>query len=424
MPKRALTAAAVERIKPPATGQVDHFDAGYPGLALRVSYGGSRSWVLFYRASGKQRRMTLGHHPALGLKEAREAWRQAREDVAHGRDPAAEKAEARRRQQEIAAENAECQPDTVKHVAEQFIEKWHRPRNRTTDEIARMFEQHVFPAIGGRDIASITRRDIRGVLDKAIEAGATKRVNRVLANVRKLFAWAVEHDIIEASPVVGIRPPAPETKLDRVLTDDEARAFLRACDEVGEPFAAILRLLLLTGQRRDEVGEAKWSEIDLEARLWSLPASRTKNKRPHVVPLSPQAMAIIEALPSRGVSEFMFPARFSRNTTKEPRAVSGFGRLKERLDKFMLGELGTLTDWRLHDLRRTVVTGMNEIGIPPHIVEAVVNHVSGHKGGVAGTYNRAIYADEKRVALTRWADHLDGLLVEKSANVIELRGAR
>ena len=134
MPKRAFTAAAVERIKPPVSGQVDHFDAGYPGLALRVSYGGRRAWTFFYRAGGKQRRMTLGSFPALGLAEAREAWREARAAVEAGRDPAGEKAEAKRQE-----------PDTVERVARQFIEKWHRPRNRTADEVARMFERHVFP---------------------------------------------------------------------------------------------------------------------------------------------------------------------------------------------------------------------------------------------------------------------------------------
>jgi integrase len=420
MPKRALTAAAVERIKPPATGQVDHFDQGYPGLALRVSYGGRRSWVLFYRLAGKQRRYTLGTYPALGLAEAHKAWHTARAAVEAGRDPAGEKAEAKRKE-----------PDTVRRIGELFIEKWHRPRNRTADEVARMLAQHVYPAIGDREINTVTRRDIRDLLDKAIEGGATKRVNRILANVRKLFSWAVEQDFIAASPVAGIAAPAPETRRERVLTHNEVRAFLRACEAVGEPFAPVLRLLLLTGQRRDEVAEAPWAEIDLANALWSLPGRRTKNGRAHIVPLSRQALAIIEALPSKCRSPLLFPAQFTRSAAAGPRSVSGFGRIKEKLDALMLAELkrvhgdeATLPEWRLHDLRRTAVTGMAEIRIAPHIVEAVVNHVSGHKNGVAGTYNRAVYADEKRAALAAWANFLDGLVSDKPANVVELRGAR
>ena len=180
MPKRALTAAAVERLKPPASGQVEHFDAGFPGLALRISYGGGRSWVYFYRVHGKQRRLTLGPYPALSLAEARGAWRTARAAVDRGEDPAAVKAEAKRRE-----------PDTVRSVGEQFITKYAKPRNRTADEVARMLELHLYPTLGSRRIETVTRRDILDLLDAVEAKSSGARANRVLANVRRLFSWAV-----------------------------------------------------------------------------------------------------------------------------------------------------------------------------------------------------------------------------------------
>lgn len=412
MPKRALTAAAVDRIKPPASGQVDHFDAGYPGLALRVSYGGRRSWAFFYRTNGKQRRMTLGSYPALGLAAAREAWRDARAAVEAGRDPAGEKAEAKRKE-----------PDTVERVARQFIEKWHRPRNRTADEVARMFELHVYPQIGSREIGSITKRDILDLLDRAIDRGVTVRANRLLANVKVFFGWAVDREIIAASPATGIKAPMPKTDRTRILSDDEVRAFLRACEAMGDPFGPLFRLLLLTGQRRDEVAAAPWAEMDLARALWSLPEARTKNKQPHIVPLSPQALSILDALPSKGRSPLLFPAKFTRASsgTDAVRPVSGFSVAKRQLDRLMLAELGSLPEWRLHDLRRTCVSGMARLGVSAEVREKAVNHVSGALGGLQGVYQHYDFATERREALAAWANHLDRLMTKLPTNVVELR---
>lgn len=418
MPKRNLNAAVVERLKPPAQGQEDHFDKGYPGLAVRISYGGRKSWVFFYRLRDKQRRMKLGSWPAMSLAEARQAWRDARNEVDFGRDPAAERLEARRRE-----------PDTVQRVAEQFIEKWHRPRNRTADEIVRMFERHLYPVIGHREIKDIGRRDILEVLDKAEERGLSVGVNRILANVRRLFGWAVERGLIETSPVTGIKPPAKEQPRDRVLTDDELRAFLRACDKAGDPFGTIFRLLLLTAQRRDEVASAAWTEIDLQDKLWRLSGERTKNGRPHDVPLSQAAFDLITELASKERSSLLFPARFARdieNKEKE-RPASGFGRAKSRLDAAMLVELQRMAEkrgedpekvllapWRLHDLRRTAASGMARLGVGIHVVEKLLNHTSGTFSGIVAVYQRHDFADEKRAAVEAWAELIASLSGETS----------
>jgi integrase len=413
MPKRALTAAAIDRLKPPASGQVEHFDAGFPGLALRISYGGGRSWVYFYRQGGKQRRLTLGTYPALGLAEAREAWRTAKAAVDRGEDPAAAKAEAKRRE-----------PDTVRSVGDQFIAKYAKPRNRTADEVARMFALHLYPKLGSVRIETVTRRDILDLLDGIEEKTSPTRANRVLANVRRMFSWAVERGIIDASPVAKVRAPGQEAARDRVLTDDEVRAFLRACEAMGEPFGPLFKLLLLTGQRREEVAALPWGELNLPGAVWHLPAARTKNKRASDVPLAEQAVAMLECLMRR--SPLVFPAQFSRDGHSDPRPLSGFGRGKERLDKAMLAELrkadpeAALLDWRLHDLRRTAASGMARLGIGVHVVEKLLNHVSGTFAGVVGVYQRHDFMAEKRAAAQAWANYLDSLTAERPGNVVRL----
>jgi integrase len=196
----------------------------------------------------------------------------------------------------------------------------------------------------------------------------------------------------------------------RVLKGDEIKAFWTAMDQIGWPFGAIGKLLLLLGQREGEVAGMRWSELDLERGLWNLPEARTKNERPHVVHLSTQALAIIDALP-RIAGDLVF-------TTTGTTMVSGFGRAKERVDSVMATGI---EHWTWHDIRRSVVTGMNEIGILPHIIEAVVNHISGHKAGIAGVYNHATYEKERVAALQAWGNHIDRLLGRGADNVTPLR---
>ena len=291
-----------------------------------------------------------------------------------------------------------------------------------------MFALHLYPTLGSRRIETVTRRDILDLLD-AIEAKSSgARANRVLANVRRLFSWAVERGIIEASPAANVKAPGQEQARDRVLTDGEVTAFLRACEGMGEPFGPLFRLLLLTGQRREEVGALPWAELDVSGALWRLPAARTKNKRASDVPLAEQAVAILEGLMPR--SPLVFPAAFTRAGHAEVRPVSGFGRAKDRLDGLMLAELrkvdpeATLPDWRLHDLRRTAASGMARLGVAVHVVEKLLNHVSGTFAGVVGVYQRHDFMAEKRAAAQAWANYLDGLTAEKPASVVRLEMAR
>lgn len=408
MPKRKLTDKAVEKLKPPKAGQEEHFDSAYPGLALRISYGGSKSWVYHYRLKGRQRRLTFGGYPEFSLQEAHDLWRDARQKVREGSDPAV-------REEEEA-------PKTVAELGEDFFVRYYRPRNRTSPEIERMFSQHLYPVIGQMQIEDVTQRDILRVLDRVEAGGATVRANRVLTATKRFLNWCIERGHLESSPAAHVKPPAKETPRDRVLTDEEIVALLAAIEEVGDPFGPIFHLLLLTGQRRTEVSDARWSEFDLAAGLWEMPPERVKNKRTHRLPLSDAATAILTGLPTKGEGNLLFPAQFRRVKDGEQRAVSGFTRAKERIDALMLAhmqkaaeergddpEAVSITKWTIHDLRRTAASGMARLGVPVHVVEKALNHVSGAVSGIAAVYNRHDYQDEVRSALNAWAGYVDGL---------------
>ncbi len=398
MPKRTLTALSIPRIKLPAAGQVDHFDRGYPGLALRVSYGGSRSWVFFYRIGKRQRRLTLGTFPAMDLAEAREAWRKAREDVARGRDPAHTK------QRDAGAND-------FASVVQEWLKR-DQGDNRSRDEIERVVNRELIPAWGHRLVGDIGRRDIRDLIDGIADRGAVTMSRRVQAYVHRFFRWCVGRDIIEANPASDLPKHGDETKRDRVLSDKEVIALWKAAGEIGWPFGPAVRLLLLTGARREQIGALCWSEIrgQPEKPAIELPSARTKNAEPLIIPVSKTAFGLIENLPRVGNSDLVF-------TTNGKTPISGWSRAKRELDRIMR----PASPWRIHDLRRTASTGMNELGIEPHIVEAIL----GHKvRGVAGVYNRAKYETLKRAALEAWGAHVMALIEgNKRGVVVALRAA-
>jgi integrase len=249
-----------------------------------------------------------------------------------------------------------------------------------------------------RPIASITQADIQAWHDGHLARGKEGAANSYLIHLRAVFRWAKQRGIIAVNPAAAVTAGGAHGSRDRVLSYDELVAIWRATGS-DHPFHAIVRLLLLTGQRREEVGGMDWSEIDLEAGLWALPAIRAKNRRQHVVPLSAPALAILAARPSR--SGLIFPNRYHK-------PYSGWS---AALDK-LRDELG-LPYWRLHDLRRSLVTHMSEdLRVAPHIIESIVNHITGFRAGVAGVYNKALYMDERRQALAAWADHLLGKVGE------------
>jgi integrase len=419
MPTKKLTDLFVERAPVPVRGRTEYFDAGFPGLSLRVTGNGRKSWSLFYRFHGRLRRFTIGRYPAIKPAQARREATTALERVRQGIDPAAEKRERR--------DNPLPATETFESVAQDYLER-HVRKNcapATYQEAKRDLECNVLPDWHRRSIASISRRDAINLIDGLVERGVEIQANRTLARLRALFNWAIEKDRISASPVEHMKPPTKERARDRALTDDEIRWFWLACDEIGWPFGPIFKLLLLTAQRRDEVGGMKWTEIDINKRTWTLPRNRAKSNRAHEVHLSEAALEVLHSLPgsSRAIERnFVF-------TVTGTTAVSGFGNAKRRLDVAMLAakrhelgpSAGEVPHWTLHDLRRTGATGMARLNVTPHVVDKVLNHASGTIRGVAAVYNRFEYIEERRAALECWSRYVSDLVSPVAANVVELR---
>lgn len=404
---KALTTRAVDALKADPDKRIEVPDPALSGLYLVIQKSGAKSWALRYRFGGKPSKLTLGRWPIMGVAEARGAATDALEEIHHGRNPAEAKKAAK------AEASADTDRDRLSNVIDLFMKR-HASRNRRGDDVLAMFRREIMDKWGDRDIHSITKRDVIEVLDGVVDRGSPVTANRLRAHLNTLFNWAKGRDVIEANPLDGIKPPAPEKPRNRVLTDDEIRLFWNACDGLGYPFGPIYRLLLLTGQRLREVAEMSWREVDGD--IWTLPDARSKNADQHTVPLSAEALAVLETLP-RISGRYVF-------TTTGNSAVSGFTRAKERVDKLMAeASSDPIPAFTIHDLRRTAATGMAGLRFPPHVVEAVLNHRSGTRRGVAGVYNRFDYADEKRAALEAWARYVIQLVDGGADNVVQI-GAR
>jgi integrase len=431
---KQLTAAAVAKLRPKKGERREIPDAGCSGLYLIVQASGHKSWAFRFRSpSGRSVKLTLGAvdfsgvegkgTPTLGapltLVGARALVSDLQRQRAQGRDVAVIKHREH-------LERLERGKKTFGSAVLDFIED--AQENRSWRDQARylgLYSDFTTIPRGLADrwrdkpISEITDDDIYAIVDEARAKGVpglerrakgpTKGQARAMyANLSTLFAWLVEHRRLRASPVASVARPAPSLSRDRVLDKSEIVKFWRAAE--GEQFGPLLKLLLLTGCRLNEAALLRRSELSNNLATWSLPATRTKNKRSHIVPLPPAARALIASVPGSGDLVFSVNGR----------TPSGWSRIKRRLDDVM-----KIPPWVIHDLRRTCATGMAELGIPPHIVEACLNHVSGARAGVAGTYNRAAYSDEKKLALERWADHVEGLVTSRTSNVVPMkRGAK
>jgi integrase len=402
-----LTIRSVEAMKArPVRQEIP--DSFLPGLYLIQQPSGAKGWAVRYRHQGVPRKLTLGSYPALGLKDARELGAKALRTVAEGRDPGREKILARA-----------AKADSIDRIVEEFLERHVRRSNRprTGQETERLLRQHVLPRWRGRMVHEVTRRDVLDVLDRVVDSGAPIAANRVLAAARKFFNWCVARDILAASPCAGVKPPTAERARDRVLSDDELRLVWQAAVKLGGTFGPLVKLLALTGQRRDEVARMRWDELDFDARLWTLPPARTKNNQPHEVPLSKAALAVLQKVSRITESPFVL----TTNGGASP--ASGYSKNKRRLDALLPADV---PPWRLHDLRRTCASGLARLGINLPVIEKVLNHASGSFAGIVGVYQRHSFADEKRAALETWSDFISDLVSDKPApkKVIKLRGRR
>jgi integrase len=393
MAKR-LTTKAIENAKPRAD-RYELSDGGGP-LRFIVQPSGYKSAALRYRFNGKPKKLTLEPSwPALTLAAARKAAADAMHEVAQGRDPAALKFEAKATAEKASAERA---ADTVEQWAVHFIERHAKKKTRENSwrQAVHVFDDIVLPAWRGRIIHDIKRRDIIEAVENVAEDHPIM-ANRVHAHLSKFFNWLCERDVIAASPCAGVKRPSAESARERILSDDEIKALWLACGDIGDPAGACVRVLLLTGQRRSEVAGMRRSEINGD--VWTLDASRTKNKRPHTVSLSTQALAIIETMPRIVGSDYVF-------TTSGWAPLGHFDRTKRELDAHMKPQ----TPWVVHDLRRTVASGMAKLGIRLPVIEKVLNHSGGSFRGIVGVYQRHDFAAEKRRALQAWADQVDAVV--------------
>jgi len=380
-----LTSKVVTALMLPA-GKTDHivWDADIPGFGLRMREGGTRAFVFQYKLGERQRRITLGAASAIGIDRARETAKDLYAQVRLGQDPAGVKAEAR-----VAA------TETFAAVSRQFLAfQANNRRHRSYLEIQRHLSKYAAP-LHGLQLSRIERRDVASVIMAVAENSGIVTANRVRTSLGGLFNWAVQQGLAENNPVVGTARAGREKSRARVLTKDELALIW---NHLGEGhYAAVMKLLMLTGQRAGEVADLRWSEIQGDTIV--LPPERCKNGRSHVVPMSTPVRAVLEAQPHRVGRDLIFGIGEG--------GFNGWHIRKQKLDAAIEAATGKmLAPWTVHDIRRSVVTHMAEIGIAPHIIEAVVNHVSGHKNGVAGIYNRAQYQDETRAALQRWADFL------------------
>ena len=378
---RKLTSGGLDRL--------EIWDERVPGFGIRVSKSGTKTFMLTYRHRRRSRRLTLGRYPALTLADARDKAIDALRQVAAGQDPILE------------ADKADDTSYQFDAVAAGYVEKHCKMHNKssTARESERCLNKHFVSAWGKRDLRDITTAHINEILDKLIADGTPSEANHALGVIKTFFNWCVDRDLLAVSPCQKVRKPAKHNSRARVLTDAELVRVWRSFEAEGYPFGYMGKLLVLTAQRRGEVTEMRWKQIDAERKTWTIPPELSKNNRAHVLPLSDAAMAILKSVP-RLSDERVFPAR-----NNDANAISGFTRAKLRFDK-----LSGVKEWTIHDIRRTVATGLAQLGVAPHVIERVLNHVSGTFAGVAGVYNRFQYQDEMRAALELWAKHVHHLV--------------
>jgi integrase len=382
---------------PPGIRDKIFFDDELPGFGLRLRASGSQIWTVQYKIGVKHRRLSLGTVTEIDIGKARSTAKDLLAKVRLGEDPFAVKLEQR-------AKMAECFGALLpRYLARQRA----RLKPRSLEEVERHLVAHAKP-FHSRGIDNIDRRAVAMLLADIDAQSGPAAANRVRASLSGFFMWLVREGLLQANPVAVTNKSVENGSRERVLDDSELAAIWRGLEH---QHGSILKLLILTGARRAEIGDLRWSEIDFENAMITLPPARTKNKRPHEIPLSSAALAILRAQP-RNERDFVFGRDGGSHGFQD------WSGAKATLD----ARCG-IKKWVVHDFRRTVSTVMHDrLGVMPHVVEAVLGHVDGHKGGVAGIYNRSSYIDQKIVALDKWAAHIDELVHGKrSAEVVKLR---
>jgi integrase len=401
--RNRLTDRKLAALKPEGK-RYDVMDTDVPGFGVRVSETGQRTFVLIarYPGSSNPTRRALGEYPALSLEQARERAREWRELIRKGIDPKAEVERLRR-------EELRKQQTTFGAVAEDYIALRVKAQRRVV-ETEREIRKELIAPWGSRPITAITRSDVVALVDAITRRPAPYTAHIVLGHARSLFNWAINRGAygLEASPCDRVKPTAligAKEPRQRVLTDAELASLWKSSETLGYPFGPIFHLLLLTGARKSELAEARWSEFDLAKKIWTVPPERFKSNASHLIPLSDAAVAIIESLTRTG-SDHLFTGRKGM--------VHNFYIPKERLDALM----GPMPAWVIHDIRRTVRTRLASLRVSDLVAEMVIGH--GRKG-IQRVYDQYTYEAEMREALELWAARLRDIVSPPPDNVVRLR---
>jgi integrase len=404
MTRKTLTERGIAALKP-KPGRYDAWDALVPGLAVRVSEAGHKSFVLVARYPGRKNptRKAIADVGAITLAGAREQARAWLARIQQGIDP--KLALARERQAAEAAAG-----NTFGAVAEKFITT-ELPKQRRGHVVERLLRKEVLPHWKGRPVGEITHRDVRELVLKIVDRGTRAYARNVLDAIRGAFAFAVDRGVIDVSPTAMIKPSritGAKAIRTRTLTDIELRALWDAAGELGYPHGPLVRMLMLTGCRLNEVAGARWREFDLAGRLWRVPSERFKSNAQHVVPLCDDAMALLTGLPRWTRGDHVF------SSTYGIKPVAAFSKMKTRVDEQMGG---AIAGWTFHDIRRTVRTRLSELRVPEPIAELAIGH--GRKG-LLRIYDQSERLPEVREAMELWATKLRSI-VTPPPNVVILR---
>src|ERR1700686_4677866 len=395
MPRIKLTKSAIDALSIPLK-EVVYWDVGCPGFGVKVTPKGRKVFIVLYRMAGSRlSKYTIGTYGRVTLNQARVTGPKVFAAKLDGRDLAAAKVDSRRRM--VA--------DRVDDLLEAYIAQ-HISQNRSAPEISRMLRREVGSAWGTRSIHEIGKRDVIDVVSAIEQRGAPVAANKALKSIKTFFRWCVGRAVLDRSPAEGVPLPAKQVTRDRVLSDAELARVILAARQIGGPYGDIVEVLALTGQRRDEVTRCTWDEIDLKTRTWKLSSDRTKNAKSHEVHLSDPVMEVL----SRANKQHNFI--FSR-TGDSP--FQDFSLAKHEID-----QLSRVIGWRLHDLRRTCVSGMARLGIAPHVADKILNHQAGTISGVAAVYQRHDFLAERREALEMWGNHVKSII----GNAFEINGLR
>jgi integrase len=414
-----LTELGIRKLRPPKTGRIERYDGGVRGFGIRVTDRGVKTYVFLYVHGRRRRRYTIGRFTEIGLDAARARAAELRLQVRQGRDPAAEEKVTR------ALAVVAGTPKTFKDVVDLY-EKRVLVHTRRGDEVRQTLDLHMVPVWGALPITAITSQNIVELVEAKIDAGHPAGARRVLDIAKRILKWAATRPELrlERSPGEGlsaksISPSMEGVERDRTLSDIEWRALARAVQRLDYPSGPFMRLLMLTALRRAEVSAARWNEFDLhDKRHWTIPKERMKNNRAHIVPLTKQMVALIDALPRDG--DFLFP---SRNVS---RSLAGYSVLKARLGRIMLEEvqreneaITEIAHWTLHDIRRSIRTHLSMLPVPQGDItrELILAHT---RPSLHRVYDKYAYLDERRRAYELWEMKLTSIIERRSADVVDL----